>query len=62
MKKGVSLLACFFDQDTHLSVGGFEVDGEIVMAEAVAGGGADRGDDHLFARLFELYGGAFLFE
>ncbi len=32
------------------------------MAEAFAGGGADRGDDHLFARLFELYGGAFLFE
>jgi hypothetical protein len=38
LKKGVSPLAGFFDQDTHFRVGGFEVDGEIVMAEAFAGG------------------------
>ena len=58
----MSLLARFFNQDTHLRVGGFEVYREIVMAEAFAGGGANGGDDHLFARFFELRGGAFLFE
>ena len=56
------LLAGLFDKHAHLGVGGFEVDGEIVVAEAFAGGGADGGDDHLFARLFELRSGAFLFE
>src|SRR6267143_255634 len=50
----VSPLAGFFDQDTHLRMGGFEVDGEIVVEEAFAGGGADGGDDHLLAGLFEL--------
>ena len=58
----MSLLAGFFDQDAHLRVGGFEVDGEIVVAEAFAGSGADGREDHLFARFFELRGGAFLFE
>ena len=52
----------FFDENPHLRVGGFEVDGEIVVAEALAGGGADGRDDHLSARLFELRGGGFLFE
>ncbi len=32
------LFAGFFDQDAHLRVGGFEVDGEIVVAQAFAGG------------------------
>jgi len=62
MPQGMDLLATFFDQDAHLRVGGFEVDGEIVMAETFAGGGADGGDDHLAAGLFELRSGAFLSE
>ena len=62
MPQGVDLLGGFFDEDAHFRMGGFEVDGEIVMAEALAGGGADGRDDHLSARFFELRGGAFLFE
>ena len=58
----MSLLAGLFDKYAHLGVERFEVDGEIVVAETFAGGGADGRDDHLFARFFELRGGAFLFE
>ena len=38
LKKSARLFAGFFDQDTHLRVGGFEVDRPIVVAEAFAGG------------------------
>ena len=47
-KKRMNLLAGFFDQCAHLRVRGFEVDGEIVVAEAFAGGRADGRDDNLF--------------
>ena len=62
LPKGVDFFTNFFDENPHLRVGGFEVDGEIVVAEAFAGCGADGRDDHLCARLFELCGGAILFE
>ena len=58
----MNLFAGFFDQDTHLRVRGFEIDWEIVIAEAFTGGGADGRDDYLSASFFELRGGAFLFE
>jgi hypothetical protein len=51
----MDLLADFFDQDAHLAVGGLEVDGELVMTEAFAGGRADGGHHHPLARVFKAF-------
>ena len=56
------LFAGFFDENSHFRVRRFEVHGQVVVFEALAGGGADGRDDHLSACFFELRGGAFLFE
>ena len=38
------LFTGFFDQNPHLGMGGFEINGEMVMTEPLAGDRADRGD------------------
>ena len=57
----MGLLAAFFDENSHFGMGGFEVDREIVMAEAFAGGGADGGNEQVLeCRTKWLYPSVFL--
>ena len=49
LPESVDLFAELFDEDAHLAMGWFEVDGQVVVLEAVAGRGTDRGYDEFLA-------------
>ena len=45
LEQAACLFTHLFEEDSHFGVGGFNVNGKLIMTQPPAGHGADRGDD-----------------